>query len=821
MTSSWFRALFFALICTAAMAQPGPGPKVAAALAPTASVEGITEYRLPNGLQVLLVPDDAKPTTTVNMTYHVGSRQENYGETGMAHLLEHMLFKGTPTTRDVWAEFNKRGMRPNGSTSYDRTNYFASFAANDDTLRWYLSWQADAMVHSLIARSDLDTEMTVVRNEFEAGENNPGSVLMQQTLAAMYQWHNYGKATIGARSDIENVDIPRLQAFYRQYYQPDNATLIVAGKFDPQKVLAWVQEFFGPLPKPTRVIPATYTQEPVQDGERLVTLRRVGGTPLIYMAYHMPAGSDPDFAAVEMLAIILGDTPAGRLHKRLVEKQLAAQTFAGPESLAEPGQLILGASLAPGQDVEKARTEMAAAVDSLFSSPITAEELERARTMWLNEWELGFTDPERVGVQLSEAIGTGDWRLFFLQRDQVRKLALADVQRVAAAWLRKDNRTVGIYLPTATPERAPLGRRVDVAALVKGYRGDPVAVQAEAFDPTPANLDARTQLSSLNEGPGRPGVRIALLPKGTRGGVVHARLRLRYGNEQSLRGLSTVAGMAGALIDKGGAGMTRQEIADAFDRLQAEVGISAGDQSLSVSITTKRDRLPEVITLVGRLLREPAYTPQSLDELQRQFLAGLERQRKEPSALVSNRLARLGNPYPRGDLRYASTFDESEEDIKAVTPARLRDFHRRFYSAGLGEFSAVGDMDVAAVQQALKKALGGWTEPAAGPEAFARVPRPLVKVPPTRFLERTPDKANAVLLGQLALPLSDRHPDFPALLMANSIFGQGGNSRLWKRIRGAEGLSYGVGAGVNFSPLDDNSLWSVEAIFAPRPARLR
>jgi len=177
------------------------------------AVEGITEYRLPNGLQVLLVPDDAKPTTTVNVTYRVGSRHESYGETGMAHLLEHLIFKGTPTTRNVLGEFSKRGMRANGTTWFDRTNYFASFAANDEQLRWYLAWQADAMVNSFIAKADLDTEMTVVRNEMESGENNPFRVLLQKAMAAMYQWHNYGKSTIGARSDVENVDIARLQAF--------------------------------------------------------------------------------------------------------------------------------------------------------------------------------------------------------------------------------------------------------------------------------------------------------------------------------------------------------------------------------------------------------------------------------------------------------------------------------------------------------------------------------------------------------------------------------------------------------------------------------
>jgi zinc protease len=314
------------LLLGAAQAQVATLP---AGVSVVTSVEGIEELRLDNGLQVLLVPDDSKPTTTVNVTYRVGSRHENYGETGMAHLLEHMVFKGTPTTKDVWAEFSRRGFRANGTTSLDRTNYFASFAANDDNLRWYLSWQADIMVNSFIARADLDSEMTVVRNEFEMGENNPGRVLLQKLLASMYQWHNYGKSTIGARTDIENVDIARLQAFYRTYYQPDNATLTVAGKFDRAQVLAWVAESFGRIARPTRALPRLYTLDPPQDGERQVTVRRVGGTPLLYIGYHVTPGSHPDFAALQLLTLVLGDTPGGRLHKQLVDKRLAAQTFAG------------------------------------------------------------------------------------------------------------------------------------------------------------------------------------------------------------------------------------------------------------------------------------------------------------------------------------------------------------------------------------------------------------------------------------------------------------------------------------------------------------
>jgi zinc protease len=804
-------AFFLSLLAAIATAQSRP-PALPAGIEEATRVEGIAEYRLQNGLQVLLVPDDSKPSTTVNVTYRVGSRHESYGETGMAHLLEHLLFKGTPTTRNLLAEFTKRGLRANGTTWYDRTNYFATFSASDENLAWYLAWQADAMINSFIARADLDTEMTVVRNEMEAGENSPGRILLQQTMAAMYQWHNYGKSTIGARADVENVDIPRLQAFYRNYYQPDNATLIVSGRFDAARVLALVAQHFGPIPRPARTIPPTYTLDPAQDGERTVTLRRVGGAPLIYVGYHVPPAASADFAAATLLAQVLGDTPGGRLYKQLVERQLAASTFGFTLSLAEPSPLFLGAALAPTHDVDKARAAMAATVDALVGAePVTGEELERARTQWLNDWDKGFADPEKIGVALSEAIAQGDWRLYFLNRDQVRKVTLAEIRRVAAERLRRDNRTVGVYLPTAQPERAPAPARIDIAGLVKDYRGDPNVAQAESFDPTPANLEARTQRFVLDSG-----LKAALLPKGTRGQAVQARLRLRFGDVLTLQGQDTVAGFVGALLDKGGAGLTRQQIADRFDQLQAEVSFSASDQVVAVDITTKRERLPAVIELVGRLLREPNFAAPALEEVRTQWLTGIERQKKEPDALIRNRLARHGNPYPRGDIRYVGTFDEDEQDVRAVTLAQVQDFHRRFYSAAFGEFAAVGDLDPAKVRAALAAALGDWRQPAGGALPYTRVPRPLVALAPTRFVEVTPDRANANLRGLLPVPLMDSDADYPALLMANYLFGSGGSSRLWTRIRESGGLSYDVRSGVDWNPDEPNSNWTVSAIFAPQ-----
>lgn len=808
------------LLVTAAHAAPAkkgkakpPARGKPAATAPAAtlqkvrSVEGIDEYRLPNGLQVLLAPDDAKPTTTVNLTYRVGSRHENYGETGMAHLLEHLLFKGSPKYPKAWAEFTKRGLRANGSTWLDRTNYFASFTANEENLKWYLAWQADAMVNSFIARKDLDTEMTVVRNEMEMGENSPQRILFEKTLATMYQWHNYGKDTIGARADVENVDIGRLQGFYRQYYQPDNATLIVSGKFDPAKVLAWVQAEFAKLPAPKRTLPHLYTIDPVQDGERAITLRRQSGTPLLFVGYHVPPGAHPDTAAVELLGLVMRDVPSGRLHKQLVEGQLAASVFSYNATLADPGFALFGAQLAPGQDADKARDAMLTTLESVAAQPVTEEELNRAKAKWLKDWELRFSDPETVGVALSETVAQGDWRLFFLLRDRVKAATAADLNRVATERLLRDNRTLATYVPTEKPTRAPKPQNVDVAEQLKSFKPVETVAKVEAFDASPANIESRTQRFEV-----APGMKAALLPKATRGDVVNAQIILRLGDENSLKGQDTAGEFVGAMLDKGTARMSRQQIEDRMTALKAEVQIGSSAENVMVNLMTTRDNLPATIELVGQMLREPSFPPEALEEVRRQVIASIEEGRHEPEAIVDNALDRHGNPYPKNDVRYASTFDESLADAKGVTVAQLKAFHQRFVGAGRAQFAAVGAMDAAAVRAALEKAFAGW----ASATPVARVPQPLLAVAGTRLSFETPDKQNATMLVRLALPLKELDADQAALQVANFAFGSGGNSRLWKRIREGEGLSYDVRSTLAWNPHEANTGWQASAIFAPQ-----
>jgi zinc protease len=786
-------------------------PARRASLAPVTSVEGITEYRLPNGLRVVLFPDPTKPTFTLNVTYFVGSKHEGYGEAGMAHLLEHLLFKGTPKHTNIPQSLTERGARPNGTTWLDRTNYYETMPASDANLEWALTFEADRMVNSFIAKKDLDSEMTVVRNELERGENDPHSVLLRRVMSAAYQFHNYGKPTIGTRADLENVPIERLQAFYRKYYRPDNAMLVLAGSFDEARALRLIQDTFGKLRPPKDVVPRTYTMEPTQDGEREVTLRRVGETASMTALYHVPQGAHPDFAAIDVLTEVLGDNPSGRLFKALVEPKKTARVVAYNLQLEDPGVLVFTAQLREGQPLEAARKTLLETVEGAARTPFTEDEVSRARTRLLKQVELTLNDSERAAIQLSEWAAIGDWRLLFLHRDRIEAVKPEDVTRVAASYLKTSNRTLGEFIPTPKPDRTELPPEVDVAAMLQGYTGRAAVAKGEAFDPSPASIEARVRRSQLG------GLKVALLPKKTRGEMATVVISLRWGTEQTLMGREDAAKVAGAMLMRGTKTKSRQQIKDTLDRLKARAGVDGGPLGASVFVEAKRENLPEVLRLMAEVLREPGFDEKEFALLQQERLAAMEKARSEPDTQGGYAYRRvLGSHYPKGHPYYAPTVEEELAAVKAVTLEQARAFYREFYGASQGELAAVGDFDEQQLTALVSELFGGWKSPA----PYARVPQRFNDAAPQALALETPDKANAIFLAGQNLKLKDDHPDWPALMLGNFIFGGGFlNSRLATRIRQKEGLSYGVNSGLSAGPLDEVGSFYTYAIYAPQNAQ--
>jgi zinc protease len=771
------------------------------------SVEGITEYTLANGLKVLLFPDASQPKTTVNVTYLVGSRHENYGETGMAHLLEHLLFKGTPTSGTIGDAMTKRGMQYNGSTWYDRTNYHETFNASAQDLDWALAMEADRMVHSKIARTDLDSEMTVVRNEMERGENSPFRMLLQRLESASFDWHNYGKSTIGARSDVENVDIGRLQAFYRMYYQPDNAVLVVAGRFDPDPTLATIARDFGPIPKPARVLPKLYTEEPVQDGERTITLRRAGDTQLVGVGYHVVPAAHPDFIAVQALVDAMTIEPAGRLYQALVDARKATGVGGFAPGLHDPGMATFVAQLSLTDSIDGARATMIATIEDVKARPITDAEVDRVRARALKNVDDALANPTALGVRLSESIAAGDWRLFFLQRDRWRKVTAADVNRVAGLYLKPSNRTVALFVPESKPDRAPQVAAIDIVDLLRDYKGDAALAAGEDFDPTPANLDSRTVRFTLANG-----MKVAFLQKKTRGEKVRFALQLHEGDAQSLSGRSPQGELTAEMLMRGTTKRNRQQIQDALDRLHARLSVNGSQtRTFAIGETVNRD-LPDTLKLVAEVLREPAFPAAEFETLKREEAATLESERQSPESVTARALDRYRNPYPPGDVRYIPTLDEELQRLSATTIDDVRAFHRNFFGASHAELAIVGDFDPATLRPLLSDLFGNW----ATPTPFARVPDPLIAKPATSIEIETPDKANATMLARFGIPVRDTSPDYPALVVANHALGSSGASRLWSRVREKDGLSYGIRSSFEASSFEPNATIGMFAIFAPQ-----
>ena len=802
-----FRRFFLfaalALLVPALVAAQPAGAGLPAGVARVTSVEGVTEYRLANGLKILLIPDRSIDTVTVNVTYLVGSRHEGYGETGMAHLLEHLMFRGTRRFPNIKADFQQRGARYNGSTSFDRTNYYETFPANEKILAHVLEVEADRMVNASIARRDLDAEMTVVRNEFESGENSPFNVLRERMAASAYLWHNYGNAIIGARSDIENVPIERLKAFYAHYYQPDNAVLLISGKLAEPTVLTLVQKHFGKIPKPARTLRSTYTVEPTQDGERAVTLRRSGDVQLVSALYHLPPGTHPEYAAVDVLVALLNHVPSGRLHKALVETGLASSVFGTERQLREAGFAYFGASVGQSASLEAARDALLGALEGFAKTPVTEEEVDLARRRLVNDIELTLADSRELTAVLSDCAGIGDWRVFFLHRDRLKKITAADVQAAAKRYLKPANRTLGMFVPTQSPDRAEIPPVPDLAVALQDYRGSAPVAQGEDFNPTPANIEARVIRRTL---PG--GMKLALLPKKTRGGTVVAQLALRWGDEQSKLNRAAACGLASGMLLRGTQKNSREELRNRFDRLKANVGVG-GDGG---SIETVRESLPEALKLMAEVLRQPSFPNEEFEQLRRSSLTGIDTQRSDPGALAGLALARHLNPYPPEHWLYTATLDERSARLQALSLADVKRCYTDFYGASDSELAVVGDFDPGEIARLAQELFSGWKSP----RPYARIPLRVAEVAPVDDVINTPDKANAVLRAGVLLRLRDDNPDYPALLLGNYLLGGSSDSRLVRRIREKEGLSYSVGSFLSADSFFERGSFGLFAIYAPQ-----
>jgi zinc protease len=607
------------------------------------------------------------------------------------------------------------------------------------------------------------------------------------------------------------VPIENLQAFYRTWYQPDNALLIVAGRIDSAQVLARIATHFAPLKKPTRTLPKFHTVEPVQDGEREVTVRRSSELSVIAASYHVPALAQADSAALTVLGNVLGDNPNGRLYKALQETKLAAFAGASGETLRDPGLFTLVSALPKGGDAGKAEAELLKQAEAIAATPVTDAEVAAAKQRIGNAIEKRASDVNAMAMALSEYQAAGDWRLLFVQRDAIDGVTASDVNRVAAAYLKPQNRTIGRFVPTATPDRALIPAAPTVASLVDGYKGRAAIAAGEAFEPSLDNIAARTESFVIGDG-----LRVSLLPKRNRGETVTFDASFRFADEQSITGRSYAGSWVGPMLMMGSQRMDRGQIAARFDALNTQAQVSGGVQGAGIRLNGKRDTLLDALRLAADVLRHPAFPAEQFEQLRLQAITGLEFQRKEPGTLASMALSKYFDPWPVGHPLHVESIDESLARLQAIKLEDIRAFHQAFYGSSVGEIAVVGDFDPVAMKAELQRLFADWK----APRAYAPISTHYRDVAATHERFVTPDKPNAVLLARQNVSINLTDTDFPALNIAIGILGGDPlKARLGDRIRQKDGLSYNVGAGLSADESregrDDNGSISIQAIAAP------
>lgn len=439
------------LVALCVFAPAGAAPAAAPGFTYVKSLGGIDEYRLDaNGLSVLIMPDHSAPLVSFQVVYRVGSRNEVTGTTGATHLLEHMMFKGTEAHNrekgnGIEQMLEAVGANYNATTSPDRTSYFGILGR--DHLESYIALEADRMRNLRLRDADRLNEMTVVRNEYERGENDPMGALDKEVTAAAFQAQPYHHSTIGWRSDIENVPIEKLRQFYDTFYWPNNATVTVTGDFDPAKALATIKKYYGGIPSSPQAIPNPYTEEPPQTGPRRVMIKRDGELGAVMIGYKMPNGLHGDSPALRVLSNILTLGPNSRLSRALVESSLVSMVQADARPTRDPGLFTIMAGLTAQARHEQVEKVILQELEKIKANGVTADEVARVLARYAAQKAFERDGVFGTALGLAETVAVGDWTQFVTSRDQLAKVTPADVQRVAKAYLDEDRSTTGWFVP--------------------------------------------------------------------------------------------------------------------------------------------------------------------------------------------------------------------------------------------------------------------------------------------------------------------------------------------------------------------------------------
>ena len=758
---------------------------------------GIKEYTMTsNGLRVLLKQDNTAPVATFMVTYEVGSRNEAIGYTGSTHLLEHLMFKGsrkfnTKKGNSVFQTLQSLGARMNATTWLDRTNYFAVLPS--EHLETLIEIEADRMRNAYIKEEDRQSEMTVVRNEFERGQNSPSGVLDENIWATAYQAHPYHHSTIGWKEDIENVSIERLREFYDTFYWPNNATAIAIGDFTEKEALSMIKKHFGKIRKSTKPIPEVYTAEPKQEGIRTITLKRAGQQGIVGIAHKTPAATHPDAPAFMVLSSILSSGKNSRFYKNITDKGLTTSVYIWDSLFRDPGLFTVYANLSPDVDHKTVEKAVVDEYEKIKKDGVSDEEVKNAQTQLIASMKFRQDGSYAIASGLNEAIASGDWTLYTTYNEKIGTVTKEDVQRIVKEYFKEDLSTIGYFIPLGAggqnKKLATSAKDLEKMKL-KHYSEEEELLSSKVVDSEPVE-----------------GVRLLTLKRGS--GVVTLTGSMLGGDIYAL-GNARTADMVAAMLDQGTTNMTKFEISAKLESAGARLGFFNGQARVGFSGKFLSEDTKMVFDLLADQLKNPLFAEEDLNKVKKRQVANYKRAKESTRGNATNNMLKAF--YGTGHQNSPTDPDKAIEEIKKITPKNLKDFHLKNYGAGTMVIVAVGDVDHNSLESLIKEGFGGWKKsPLKEKKETGTANKASDKVYVTMQ-----DKTSTDFLVGTALGIDRYHPDYLPLYVATHTLGGNFSARLMQTVRVKEGLTYGINSSMRGFGNGNDGYWMVGGTFSPK-----
>jgi zinc protease len=774
---------------------------------------GITQYRLKsNGMTILLAPNHASPVFTFMVVYHVGSRNEAPGNTGSAHLLEHMIFnkstenfgraKGHKTFQEVLYEAGADFSSTNMTTWYDRMNGYSTLPA--DKLELAMKIEADRLGRALILDSERQSEMSVVRNEYEIGENNPVQAIFKAVVASAIQAHPYHWSTIGYRSDIEGVTTEQLREHYKNFFWPNNAEAILVGDFETETALRIFDREFGGFKRSPHEIPEVITVEPPQEGERRTIVRRPGTVGMVMLGYTRPGALHPDFIPLEVLSNILGQGVNSRLYRALVDKQIASDVSSFNFTLRDPYPLLVMATALPGKTHEEVEKAIKDTLYEVAANGVTDEEVRRAQQQIEVSVIRSRDGTYNYASNLGESVASTNWKWFLTFVDEINAVTAADVKRVAAKYLVPEHATVGWFVP---------GDKVKQVAEIPAGKPSPPAQAGgeggrrpdEGAAPSRKPFAERTTRKVLGNGIVVDVIENHTVPTVAIRGLVFA------GDSASPAGKPAVADLTARMLERGTKSRTKEEIGALLDGVGATRSYTTNLFEANLALNGLSKDLPLLVEILADELKNPAFSDEELAKAKSELKTTVLRNDDSTSFRATSRLTQLAFPSAH-PYRYVGR-EAMLANIEATTAEELRAFHKTRYVGAGTIIAVVGAVDAKKTIALIEKALGGI-------QKGERVRFDLARAEPAakgvREAITMPGKANMNLIFGTASGLRRTDADYEAALIANAALGQTAlSSRIGRRVRDTEGLSYSLASRFQMADALDG-IWLVNVNVAPQ-----